>query len=80
MPLAFLRPYIGLSKAQVVTRGAYARAPLAMTWSCYKGEDLHCGRCGTCVERREAFVLAQFPDPTVYAPDAPSLAMLLETR
>jgi 7-cyano-7-deazaguanine synthase len=39
----------------------------ARTWSCYKGGEIHCGKCGTCVERREAFALAGVQDPTVYA-------------
>jgi len=39
----------------------------ARTWSCYKGGEIHCGRCGTCVERREAFLVAGLPDPTIYA-------------
>ena len=39
---------------------------LGRTWSCYKGGARHCGRCGTCVERREAFAEAGLPDPTVY--------------
>jgi predicted RNA binding protein YcfA (HicA-like mRNA interferase family) len=37
-----------------------------MTWSCYEGGDIHCGRCGTCVERREAFRDAGVEDPTEY--------------
>jgi 7-cyano-7-deazaguanine synthase len=41
---------------------------LALTWSCYQGDRItHCGKCGTCVERREAFELAGVPDPTEYA-------------
>ena len=40
--------------------------PFADTWSCYKGGASHCGRCGTCVERKEAFTLAGVPDPTQY--------------
>ena len=40
--------------------------PFAETWSCYVGGEVHCGRCGTCVERREAFDLAGVPDPTAY--------------
>ena len=47
----------------------------ANTWSCYKGGDLHCGVCGTCVERREAFLLAGLTDPTLYeqTPALPTL-------
>ncbi|MBI3468657.1 MAG: 7-cyano-7-deazaguanine synthase QueC [Planctomycetes bacterium] len=59
-------PYITLTKAQVVARGALLGVDFAATWSCYEGGDLHCGRCGTCYERREAFQLAGVPDPTRY--------------
>ncbi|MFO7757775.1 MAG: 7-cyano-7-deazaguanine synthase QueC [Roseovarius sp.] len=60
-------PYIEGSKADIVADGARHNVPFAETWSCYKGGALHCGRCGTCVERREAFHLAGVPDPTGYA-------------
>ncbi|WP_265499189.1 7-cyano-7-deazaguanine synthase QueC [Paracoccus beibuensis] len=59
-------PFVRATKADIVTAGAAAGAPFAETWSCYKGGDLHCGRCGTCVERREAFHLAGVADPTDY--------------
>ena len=55
------------SKAQIVALGSKLQAPLELTWSCYKGLDKHCGKCGTCVERKEAFVLVNVPDPTIYA-------------
>ena len=61
-----LRPFITMTKAQIVSRGADLGVDFAHTWSCYKGGRIHCGRCGTCVERREAFVLAGLPDPTEY--------------
>lgn len=60
-------PFVERSKADIVTDGARHGTPFAETWSCYKGGDLHCGRCGTCVERREAFHLAGVADPTAYA-------------
>lgn len=60
-------PYLTGSKAAIVSDGARHGTPFAETWSCYKGGELHCGRCGTCVERREAFDLAGVTDPTVYA-------------
>jgi 7-cyano-7-deazaguanine synthase len=41
------------------------------TWSCYKGGARHCGKCGTCVERREAFQQAGLKDPTDYESLAP---------
>ena len=59
-------PYVNGSKADIVTDGARYDTPFAETWSCYKGGAQHCGRCGTCVERREAFHLAGVVDPTFY--------------
>ena len=64
------RPFIALSKADIVRRGAELDVDYALTWSCYKGQETHCGVCGTCVERREAFALAGLPDPTDYASHA----------
>ncbi|MBX4871271.1 7-cyano-7-deazaguanine synthase QueC [Rhizobium bangladeshense] len=61
-----LAPYVNVSKAAIVADGAKHGTPFAETWSCYKGGNLHCGRCGTCVERREAFHLAGVADPTEY--------------
>lgn len=60
-------PFLNISKADIATEGTKHNTPFAETWSCYKGGDLHCGRCGTCVERREAFHLAGVEDPTAYA-------------
>ncbi len=60
-------PFVHEPKSAIVTEGAKHGTPFAETWSCYKGGDLHCGRCGTCVERREAFHLAGVADPTEYA-------------
>ena len=60
-------PFVRISKADIVTEGARNGTPFEATWSCYKGGETHCGRCGTCVERREAFHLAGVEDPTVYA-------------
>jgi 7-cyano-7-deazaguanine synthase len=62
-----LAPFLSWTKAEIVRRGAQLGVPFAETWSCYRGEALHCGRCGTCTERREAFVLAEVTDPTDYA-------------
>ncbi|MBW6416704.1 7-cyano-7-deazaguanine synthase QueC [Celeribacter sp. PS-C1] len=59
-------PFVHQSKADIVTAGAAASTPFTDTWSCYKGGARHCGRCGTCVERREAFHLAGIEDPTKY--------------
>jgi 7-cyano-7-deazaguanine synthase len=59
-------PFVHSSKAKIVAEGARVNTPFEQTWSCYKGGALHCGRCGTCVERREAFHLAGIADPTSY--------------
>jgi len=71
-----IRPFVDWTKADIVRRGAELDVPFAQTWSCYKGGDLHCGVCGTCIERREAFDLAGIEDPTPYADDAPSVEAL----
>ncbi|HEY3144424.1 MAG TPA: 7-cyano-7-deazaguanine synthase QueC [Acidimicrobiales bacterium] len=61
-----LAPFLQTTKDEIVRRGVATGVPFAETWSCYVGGELHCGRCGTCVERREAFELAGVSDPTVY--------------
>lgn len=77
--IELLRPFIAMTKADIAAEGARLGVDFAQTWSCYKGGDVHCGKCGTCVERREAFHLAGVTDPTVYEetptlPDAPATA------
>jgi 7-cyano-7-deazaguanine synthase len=64
--IKLLRPFIAMNKAQIAAEGARLGVDFARTWSCYKGGAVHCGQCGTCVERREAFTLAARPDPTNY--------------
>jgi len=71
--VSLYRPFVDYAKADLVKLGAELGVPFEKTWSCYKGLDLHCGRCGTCIERREAFHLAGIHDPTYYSADAPSL-------
>jgi 7-cyano-7-deazaguanine synthase len=68
-PLSILAPFIDKSKMEIARMGFDVNVPFDMTWSCYKGQDIHCGVCGTCVERREAFELAKVPDPTFYDGD-----------
>lgn len=58
--------YTNITKADIVSRGMELGIDYAQTWSCYKGGTRHCGTCGTCVERREAFEKAGVEDPTVY--------------
>ena len=66
-----LRPFIALTKGEIAAEGARLGVDFAHTWSCYKGGERHCGRCGTCVERREAFLAAGVADPTDYADTGP---------
>jgi len=60
-------PFVNMSKADIVDLGEDYNVPWARTWSCYKGDMWHCGKCGTCVERKEAFALAGVDDPTIYS-------------
>jgi 7-cyano-7-deazaguanine synthase len=60
-------PFLNVAKADIVTTGHELAVPFATTWSCYKGGERHCGRCGTCVERLEAFAIAGVADPTEYS-------------
>jgi 7-cyano-7-deazaguanine synthase len=66
-----LRPFIATDKAGIAALGQELGVDYAQTWSCYKGGEIHCGTCGTCVERREAFLMAGVPDPTEYLSHAP---------
>ncbi len=61
-----LRPFIDLRKEDIASRGFELGVDFSRTWSCYKGGERHCGKCGTCVERKEAFQLSGHYDPTDY--------------
>lgn len=64
--LEIIAPFLKISKAEILQRGLALGIDYTQTYSCYKGGPRHCGRCGTCVERREAFLLAGALDPTPY--------------
>ncbi len=64
--ISLYAPFLRMSKADIVREGARLGVPFVETWSCYSGGARHCGRCGTCVERHEAFHLAKTEDPTEY--------------
>ena len=64
--VAIAAPYTDLTKADLVRRGAALGIDYTDTYSCYKGGEKHCGCCGTCMERKEAFRSAGVPDPTIY--------------
>ena len=59
-------PYTNISKADIVRRGTALGVDYSDTYSCYRGAEQHCGTCGTCTERRQAFIAAGITDPTVY--------------
>lgn len=59
-------PYTNITKADIARRGKALGIDYSETWSCYKGGEHHCGRCGTCVERKEALAEAGIEDTTVY--------------
>lgn len=60
-------PYTNLTKADIARHGKALGIDYSETWSCYKGSEVHCGKCGTCTERREALCEAGITDSTVYA-------------
>ena len=65
--VSVVAPYTNITKADIVKHGSRLGINYAETWSCYKGGEKHCGKCGTCQERKEAFLLAGVEDPTEYA-------------
>ena len=64
--VAIEAPYANISKTDIARRGKSLAIDYSETWSCYKGGQVHCGTCGTCVERKEALREAGIADPTVY--------------
>lgn len=60
-------PLVHITKGEVVLRAVELKVPLHLTYSCYKGEALACGKCATCHERLDAFAFAGFADPAEYA-------------
>ena len=64
--IRLLTPYTNISKADIARRGAKLGIDFSKTWSCYRGGDKHCGKCGTCRERKEALMLAGILDTTEY--------------
>lgn len=65
--VSLLAPYVEADKTAIARDAARYDVPIADTWSCYEGGELHCGRCATCLERIEALALVGVNDPTRYA-------------
>lgn len=61
-----LAPYTNITKTDIALRGKQLEIDYSETWSCYKGGEVHCGKCGTCVERKQALREAGLEDTTQY--------------
>ncbi|MDO5571025.1 MAG: 7-cyano-7-deazaguanine synthase QueC [Bacteroidales bacterium] len=59
-------PYTNITKSDIARHGKSLGVDYSHTWSCYKGNEKHCGKCGTCIERKEALSEADIKDDTVY--------------
>jgi 7-cyano-7-deazaguanine synthase len=62
-----ITPFVHSMKSEIIKKGDELDVPYYLTWSCYKGESLHCGTCPTCISRHESFLTAGVADPTKYA-------------
>jgi len=67
-PIEVAAPLVHLGKAQIVLMGLGADAPLHLTWSCYRGNDVPCGTCDACVLRAKGFAEAGIEDPALASP------------
>jgi len=59
-------PFNKITKLDIAKIGRKMNFPFEKTWSCYNGQEIHCGKCGTCVERKEALEFDKHLDPTIY--------------
>lgn len=71
-------PFLDKDKTHIAARADQLAVPIGLTWSCYRGGVVHCGRCGTCWERVEALSLAGVVDPTEYE-DREAVAKIRDT-
>jgi len=69
--IKIIRPFVFMTKDQIIRKGRELDVDFSKTWSCNEGMDLHCGECGTCIGRREAFNSARVADPTDYSSKKP---------
>lgn len=64
--IEIIAPYTNITKTDIARHGKALNLDYTTTWSCYKGGEKHCGKCGTCVERKEALQGAGIIDNTEY--------------
>lgn len=64
--VSVVAPFVAKTKADVVAEGLRLNVPYELTWSCYEGGDKPCGKCGTCIDRKEAFEKNGVKDPLEY--------------
>jgi len=66
VPVEIVAPFLYMDKGEILKRGLALDLDYRKTWTCYKGRDKACGRCGACQERLEAFALNEQTDPLEY--------------
>jgi 7-cyano-7-deazaguanine synthase len=66
MNIEIKAPFSGIPKSELITIGASLAVPFQLTWSCYLDGEKHCGKCESCVNRKNAFKEASVADPTEY--------------
>ena len=64
--VAIFAPYTSITKGDIAKRGKAIGMDYSLTYSCYKGREKHCGKCGTCIERKEALAEAGITAPPEY--------------
>lgn len=64
--ISVCRPLINMNKSEVVKTGLELNVPYHLTWSCYEGKEKQCGTCGTCIDRKKAFLDNGISDPVEY--------------
>jgi len=65
-PINIEAPLIRMGKREIIERGSSLKVPFGLTWSCYLGREKACGRCDSCMIRRNAFAEAGMEDPIEY--------------
>lgn len=64
--ISLISPFCFFSKSEIVKIGSSLNVDFSLTYSCYNGGDKHCGKCATCLERKDAFIQAGIKDATIY--------------